>query len=90
MENEEYVYSCNSHYFGLKMDKLGGNVSKLLNYVYIYTNSDFSLEKNPKPAWENISICDDFDCLFCRHCRNKNLSIVVLSQQNFIRQKHQL
>ena len=32
--------------FGLKMDKLGKNVSKLLNYVYIYTNSDFSLQKN--------------------------------------------
>ena len=41
------------------MDKLGKNVSKLLNYIYIYTNSDFSLQKNPKPAWENV--CDDFD-----------------------------
>ena len=27
-------------------------------------------------------------CCFCRYCRNKNVFIVVLSQQNFIRQKH--
>ena len=29
----------------LKIDKLGENISKLLNYVYIYSNSDFSWQK---------------------------------------------
>ena len=70
--------------------QIGKKVSKLLNYVYIYTNSDISSQKKPNPAWENIGVCDDFDCLFYRYCRNKNLSIVVLLHQNFIRQKYQV
>ena len=37
-----------------------------------------------------FDVYDDFYCLFCLYCRNKNLSIVVLSQQNFIRQKYQV
>ena len=31
---------------------------------------------------------NDFHCLFCRYWRNKNLSIVMLSQKNFIRQNN--
>ena len=64
------------------------NISKQLNYVLIYYNSDFSRAKNKMIQGKYFS--DDFHCLFCHYCRNKHLSIVVLLQQNSIRQKYQV
>ena len=58
-------------------------VTTLLSRQWLSQQND-GYNKDNRPAWENIGVCNDFDCLFCRYCCNKNLSIVVLSQHKIL------